>query len=189
MGTEGNGAGSAKTTRLSWRLRAMARRAWRSLDATGPLIGIRVSMTAPPPVRPLPRHGRLVTDGDVLRALTRLHQASGWERLEIAIGPRTVHDPADPLLISGYCAGPSGRNVETGDALARPGTPEVIKLLHALLLDSGWRRLEAVSDCRGGTGGFCERADGSGVRYPGARDSGIMRLSTSPGDPGRDGDR
>lgn len=160
------------------KIRGLARRAWRALDSMGPLIDIRVGITTAEPGRPLPRHGQLVTDGDVLRALARLREASGWERLEISRDPVTG-------AYGGYCLPPEGANIEIADILARPEFPEVILELKGILDDSGWQRLEALDDRRGGTGGYCERADGSGLSWPDPRNRASLRLSTSPGDEGR----
>lgn len=124
-----------------------------------------------PPARPLPRHGELRTDGDVLRALTRLRGASGWERLEIGQRP-------DDGLVYGHCLPPSGKPFEFSDGPVGPGSPEVILRLRELFLACGWQRLEAVSDLRGGTGGFCERADGSGVSYPGRHEREVARVTS-----------
>ena len=160
---------------MAARIRGVARRAWRALDSMGPLIDIRMSMTMAPPERPLPRHGQLVTDGDVLRALARLRERSGWERLEISRG-------ADGSY-GGYCTASTARRSdggETADLLARDPAPEVIIRLRELIDDCGWQRLEALSDRRGGTGGWCERADGSGVRWPDLHNPDVMRLSTTP---------
>ena len=164
-------ASGDRARRAGRRIRDLAARWWRALDSMGPLIDIRVGITTAEPGRPLPRHGQLVTDGDVLRALARLREASGWERLEISRDPVTG-------AYGGYCLPPAGRSIEIADILAGPEFPEVILELKALLDDSGWQRLEALSDRRGGTGGYCERANGSGVRWPALHERDVMKLSS-----------
>lgn len=152
--------------------RALARE-WRH-----PLAGTRAGMTADGPARPLPSlPASLVTDGEVLRALTRLREASRWERLEMGRNPETG-------ALGGYCADPGGRNIEVADALAMQSPPEAVIALRDLLLASGWQRLEAVAAWRGvpyggGTGGFCERADGSGVSYPGRHERTVTKVTST----------
>jgi hypothetical protein len=94
-----------------------------------------------------------VDDEDVVKRLARL---SGWRRLEIGIGTDG--------LIGGYCITGDNREVDTRQAL-RTGRYSVVLLeLSALRRASGWRRLEILGEpgCSS-AGGWCERADGSGL--------------------------
>jgi hypothetical protein len=154
--------------------RSLARE-WRRLEDQ-PAAGIQAQVLTG--VMPLPATPAVLeTDEKVLRALARLREASGWDRLEIGRRP-------DDGAVYGYCvATPGGRSVDTAVALESPGTPEVILRLREVFLVSGWQRLEAVSDRRGTTGGWCERADGSGVSWP-ARHARIVTKVTSIDHPG-----
>lgn len=99
-----------------------------------------------------------MTDQDVLAALTALLADSGWLRLEIT--------REDPATYGGYCIPDQDRTAYIADLLAR--NDGVAGQLAALLDASGWQRLEAFR-AGSGYGGWCERADGSGVHLGGAR--------------------
>lgn len=98
-----------------------------------------------------------MTDDEVLGALAFLYRMSRWERLEIA----RVGD-----LYGGYCVERrGGRMIHVPAALMEPERHAVIMLLKALIDQSGWQRLEMIAIT--GTiqaGGWCERADGTGLQ-------------------------
>ncbi len=98
----------------------------------------------------------VMTDLEVMASLTALWSGSGWERLEISqVNGR----------YGGYCVPGSGSAVETADALLESTCPDVITQLATLLSAAGWQRLEIVGHpLTGHAGGWCERADGSGIK-------------------------
>lgn len=93
-----------------------------------------------------------MTDDEVTAALFRLWWHARWSRLEIGRNDDGY---------TGYCID-GNREYMTRAVLADPQCPEVITALARLLDDSGWRRLELVAGY-GSVGGWCERADGSGL--------------------------
>jgi hypothetical protein len=98
----------------------------------------------------------VMTDLEVMASLAALWSGGGWRRLEISqVNGR----------FGGYCVPWSGSPVQTADALLNPACPDVIARLATLLSAAGWQRLEIVGNrLTGRAGGWCERADGSGVR-------------------------
>jgi hypothetical protein len=116
-------------------------------------------------------------DDEVQAALGALLAVSGWERLEIGL-----RFPArgGATRYGGYCVrdrdGERYLAAETSDLLAGNGTfargvtydQHVIDRLAALLDASGWQRLEALRVTgQRRWGGWCERADGSGLHLGG----------------------
>lgn len=97
----------------------------------------------------------VMTDLEVMASLTALWSGSGWRRLEISqFGGR----------YGGYCVSAAG-SLQTADALRDPACPDVVARLAALIDAAGWQRLEIVGNPQTGrAGGWCERADGSGLR-------------------------
>lgn len=98
-----------------------------------------------------------MTDDEVLGALAFLYRMSRWERLEIArVGE----------LYGGYCVERrGGPMIHVPVALMEPERHAAIMLLKALIDQSGWQRLEMIAIT--GTiqaGGWCERADGTGLQ-------------------------
>jgi hypothetical protein len=103
-----------------------------------------------------------VSDSDVLTALTGLWSAGAWRRLEIYRAPAGG--------IGGYCILACGIEVSTADALADPAAYPGVAELAALFIASGWQRFEILGDPVGTScGGWCERADGSGINVPDCR--------------------
>ena len=98
----------------------------------------------------------VMTNLEVMASLAALWSGSGWERLEISqVNGR----------YGGYCVPRSGSAVETADALLKPTCPDVITQLATLLSAAGWHRLEIIGDpLTGRAAGWCERADGSGIK-------------------------
>jgi hypothetical protein len=98
-----------------------------------------------------------MTDDEVRAALRKLWWHTRWSRLEIShVDGR----------YGGYCVqARNGPRIEVDQALARiAGCPPVITALRSLIDQCGWQRLELIGDPYDGLpGGWCERADGSGV--------------------------
>jgi hypothetical protein len=88
--------------------------------------------------------------------MTMWWRASGWRRLEIGIGASG--------LVSGYCVTPAGLEVNTLEEIRAGHHLDVLPELYGLLRASKWERLEIIGTPGSGTfGGWCERADGSGL--------------------------
>jgi len=104
--------------------------------------------------------GGPMADEDVLAALAELWADSGCQRLEIS-------RQGDSGRYGGYCIRDSGIEDQAADLVARGNI--IGRRLAALLDASGWQRLEAVATVPGrveqGCGGWCERADGSGLSW------------------------
>jgi len=135
---------------------------------------------------------RAMSDEDVITALVGLWSGGDWRRLEA----RRVQ----PDGIGGYCvpvvpcparmSAGRGAAVSTTDAVRNPATYlDGISELADLLSMSGWRRLEIVGHPvyrPQHPGGWCERADGSGVSVRAVLQH-IATSAAAPGFPHRSG--
>lgn len=129
---------------------------WRHLLASHTLYDQRgdLHFTAPAPAAD---PAGPMTDEDVLAALAGIWADSGWRRLEIS-------QQDDQSRYGGYCMTSTDIEVRTVDLVARNGI--IGRRLAALLDVSGWQRLEAIGYPPGREcGGWCERADGSGLNW------------------------
>jgi hypothetical protein len=107
-----------------------------------------------------------MTDEAMVRGVARLwRQAGSWRRLEASSTDSAMAGACcsplkgAPLPVAGYRG-----TYQTYDLL-RLGSrcPAVVRELAALLEDSGWTRIEIVGSPGRPPGGWCERADGSGI--------------------------